>query len=124
MTLRAEIMNEVSGQTLCCAAGIEVRARAPVLALCRKLVAAGHDPATRLEVYRGTCLALLVRSIGEGAGLMVAENDRGGPWFTPWKAPPSSRGSAEDSVSEPEGTCIAPGANAALPGPRHGEACP
>ena len=69
-------------------------------------------------------LFVRVRSIGEGAGLMVAENDRGAPWLTPWKAPPSSRGSAEDSFSEPEGTCIAPGANAPLPGPRHGEASP
>jgi hypothetical protein len=35
--------------------------------LCRKLVAAGHDPATVMHVYRGQTLALKVRAIGEAA---------------------------------------------------------
>jgi hypothetical protein len=45
-----------------------------VLALCRALVEAGHDPATPLEAYRGSTLCLRVRSIGEGAKLTVDES--------------------------------------------------
>jgi hypothetical protein len=53
------------------ALGIVARAQAPVLALCRKLVAAGHDPSLPMHVYRGRTLALKVRSIGEGARLAI-----------------------------------------------------
>jgi hypothetical protein len=56
-----------------------------VIALCRKL--AGHDPAARLEVYRGTTLALTVRSIGEGSRLVIIgkETVSDGPlrWLQP-----------------------------------------
>jgi hypothetical protein len=48
-----------------------VRAYAPVLVICRVLVAAGCDPATPLEAYRGDMLCLRVRSIGEGANLEI-----------------------------------------------------
>ncbi len=59
--------------TNCCkAAGITVRAGAPVLALCRKLVAAGHDPALPLHVFWGDSLAFRVRSIGEAASLTIS----------------------------------------------------
>lgn len=44
---------------------------APVLELCRALVAAGHDPASRLDAYRGDVLCLQVRSIGEAARLEI-----------------------------------------------------
>src|SRR5512139_391865 len=44
-----------------------VRSYSPVLALCRGLQAAGHNPTLRLECWRGTVLALTVRSIGEAA---------------------------------------------------------
>ncbi|MFY9839327.1 MAG: hypothetical protein WAK55_23200 [Xanthobacteraceae bacterium] len=40
--------------------------------MCRKLVEAGHDPATPLEAWRGKTLCLLVRSIGEAARLEVS----------------------------------------------------
>jgi hypothetical protein len=59
------------GSDHCEAEGISVRAAAPVLALCRKLVAAGHDPGRPLHAYRGNVLALRVRSIGEGAQLAI-----------------------------------------------------
>jgi|SRR5271166_4772315 len=36
-------------------------------ALCAKLVDAGHNPERPLHIYRGTTLALIVRSIGEVA---------------------------------------------------------
>ena len=46
-------------------------------ALCRKLVEAGHDPASRLEVWRGDMLCLKVRSIGEAAGLRITPHSVG-----------------------------------------------
>ncbi|MPZ57500.1 MAG: hypothetical protein GEU91_13565 [Rhizobiales bacterium] len=57
--------------------GISVTAGAPVLELCRRLVAAGVDPATPLAAYRGDVLCLKVRSIGEGARLEPAGNGVG-----------------------------------------------
>jgi hypothetical protein len=65
--LRADLI----GTDACSAAGITTTGNAPVLVLCRRLLAAGHDPATRLEVYRGATLALIVRSIGEAAQLEI-----------------------------------------------------
>jgi hypothetical protein len=35
------------------------------------LIDAGHDPTARMHVYRGNTLALIVRSIGEGARLVI-----------------------------------------------------
>jgi hypothetical protein len=59
---------------------------APVLALCRALIEAGHDPNTPLEAYRGATLCLRVRSIGEGAKLTVKETCRDGkPRFVPFQ---------------------------------------
>ena len=60
------------GSHRCEAEGISVCAAAPVLALCRKLVSAGHDPRRPLHAYRGNVLALQVRSIGEGMQLAIA----------------------------------------------------
>jgi hypothetical protein len=73
----------------CTALGISVRAAAPVLAICRSLVAAGHDPHKQLRVYRGDVLCLTVRSIGEGAGLTVADDRLGRPKFRRHTAPQS-----------------------------------
>jgi len=65
----------LAGDT-CTALGITAKSDSPVLALCRKLIAAGHDPATPLEAYRGDALALRVKSIGQGANLQVNGNTR------------------------------------------------
>ncbi len=65
--MRAELI----GTDICSAAGITVHEHAPVLALCRKLMAAGHDAVTPLLCYRGDILALNIRSIGEAAQLEV-----------------------------------------------------
>jgi hypothetical protein len=73
-TIRADL----TGSSSCTAVGVTARGNAPGLALCRRLVEAGHDPATRLEVYRGTTLALRIRSIGEGAKLTVRESTKDG----------------------------------------------
>ena len=53
----------------------------PVLALCRKLIQAGVDPARPLEAYRGDILCLSVRSIGEAARLTVKACGNGKPAF-------------------------------------------
>ena len=65
MTITAKL----TGSDRCEAEGISVKDSAPVLALCRLLVAAGVDPATPLEAFRGDVLAVRVRSIGEAAAL-------------------------------------------------------
>jgi hypothetical protein len=69
------IRAELYGSDKCSTLGIAVRAYAPVLELCRQLVAAGHNPASRLEAYRLDVLCLTVRSIGEAADLEI--NGRG-----------------------------------------------
>jgi hypothetical protein len=67
------IRAEISKSNRCDAEGYTVKTSAPVLAMCRKLVEAGYDPATPLHAYRGDTLCLKVRSIGEGAKLECQE---------------------------------------------------
>lgn len=71
--LRAELF----GSNVCSAAGVTVRDAAPVLAICRALVASGHDPTTPLHVYRGDTLSLRVRFIGEAAKLKINSKGTG-----------------------------------------------
>ena len=66
-SIRAVIIGADQCETL----SHKVRASAPVLALCRELIEAGHDPACQLHVYRNGVLALRVRSIGEAARLSI-----------------------------------------------------
>jgi len=75
-TIRAEIVGE---EYICRTAAVETHARS-LRALCGKLIEAGIDPAAPLEVYRGTTMALRVRSIGEGARLETASNGVGFRW--------------------------------------------
>jgi hypothetical protein len=75
----------IKGSDRCDAESYTVRANAPVLALCRTLLAAGYDPAMRLHAYRGDVLALKARSIGEGAKLTVKDTRFGTPVFRPWQ---------------------------------------
>jgi hypothetical protein len=79
------IRAELIGSDRCSALGIVARSTTPVLALCRRLVEAGHDSATPLEVWRGTTLCLRVRSIGEGAQLTVEDDRRGRPRLRRWR---------------------------------------
>jgi hypothetical protein len=81
---RQAIRAELTGSDGCSALGLAINSSSPVLALCRALIEAGHDPATPLEVYRGETLSLRVRSIGEGAGLQVNSQGRG---FEPYQGP-------------------------------------
>src|SRR5262245_43967089 len=55
----AVIVAELIGDDTCTALGIT--ARTPT-GLCRKLLDAGHDPATPLEAWRGDVLCLRLRS--------------------------------------------------------------
>jgi hypothetical protein len=71
MTLRASLRPAGKGESYVSCEGIEVKAAAPTLAMCRALVAAGYDPAQPLESYRDDVLCLKVRSIGEGARLAI-----------------------------------------------------
>ena len=69
--------------------GVTARGHAPVLALCRALIEAGHDPNTSIAAYRGATLCLKVRSIGEGARLTVKETTRDGkPRFVTYRPGP------------------------------------
>jgi hypothetical protein len=84
VTIRAML----TGSDACTACGSTADANAPVLALCRSLIEAGHDPESRLEAWRGPVLCLVVRSIGEAARLRVRE-DRAE--FARWEPPPHAR---------------------------------
>lgn len=59
------------------ALGVTCHGSAPILDLCRKLVAAGHDPETPLEAYRGATLALITTSIGAAARLQINAHGTG-----------------------------------------------
>jgi hypothetical protein len=91
MLSKTSLRAELSGSTICSAAGQVAIGHTPVLALCRALIEAGHDPATPLEVYRGNILALRIRSIGTAAGLTVDESRTA---FARWKAFPHAAGSS------------------------------
>jgi hypothetical protein len=65
----------------CEALGIVASGHAPVLTLCRELLAAGIQPDTALAVYRRGVLALKVRAIGNAARLAVEDSGTGRPRF-------------------------------------------
>jgi hypothetical protein len=70
-SIRKIIRADLIGSDTCTALGITVEVNSPVLATCRALITAGHDPASRLHAFRGDVLCLRVRSIGEGAELEI-----------------------------------------------------
>jgi hypothetical protein len=77
-TVRADLI----GSDTCSGAGITATGAAPVLALCRQLLAAGLDPDAALAVYRTGTLAIHVRSLREGSRLSVKTAGNGAPIFT------------------------------------------
>jgi hypothetical protein len=85
--LTAPIRATLIDSDRCEADGHTVRAYAPVLAMCRELVAAGYDPATSLVAYRGDTLCLKVRSIGEGAKYTVKDGSTGTPALRRYREP-------------------------------------
>ena len=73
------IVATLVGANRCSGEGITVRGHAPVLDLCHALIRAGHNPKRALHAFRSGVLALVVRSIGEGAKLTVADDRHGTP---------------------------------------------
>lgn len=58
------------------------KGRTPILSYCRKLVADGVDPDTRVEFYRNNSEPdVIVTNLGETAKLTVLENAEVGPVF-------------------------------------------
>lgn len=108
------VRGELIGADIAIASGIAVNGDAPALKLCRALIEAGINPATRLELYRGEILCLVVRSIAEGAKLTVRED---GMRFVAYRQGPSRRPDKGAGGSSP----IAPNDRAATPlAPRSG----
>ena len=71
------IRAELIGADICKVSGTTIRSSSPVISMCRALVAAGHDPASPLDAYRGDVLCLRVRSIGAAAALEVHPKGNG-----------------------------------------------
>jgi hypothetical protein len=97
---------ELIGSHRCAALGITVSATAPVLALCRQLIADGYDPGLPLEIWRGPVLCLRVRSIGEAAQLRVATHGR---WFERSRGCAAECTAASPVEETPVRLCPAPG---------------
>lgn len=74
-TIRAELVG-VNG-CHCAIAGLYACANNPVLELCRLLVSAGYDPASKLVCFRGGTLLLTVYSIGDATRLEVSSRGTG-----------------------------------------------
>ena len=83
MLAKTSVRAELSGSTVCSTAGQVAIGHTPILALCRALIEAGHNPSTPLNVYRGETLALRIRSIAEAARLTVDEHN--GTRLAKWK---------------------------------------
>ncbi len=97
------IRTELIGRHTCVAAGVTARSSAPVLALCRQLLAAGLNPDQPMEVFRTGTLALHIRSIGEAAGLEINSEGTGfRPARRPDAASPVRFGSENDTPPIPE----------------------
>jgi hypothetical protein len=74
---QAAIRADLIADDSCSALGMTVRGFAPVLALCRLLVEAGHHPATPLEAWRGDVPCIRIRSIGAAAALRIGTHGVG-----------------------------------------------
>lgn len=87
---------DVTSSDRCSAEGFTVRGSSPVLAICRRLVAAGFDTGRSLIAFRGEMVCLVIRSIGEGAALTIDEHN--GTRFAKWK--PFSRSAVAPPVRQ------------------------
>jgi hypothetical protein len=76
---------ELIGDDTCTGGGTIVRGRAPALALCRQLLAAGCNPDAALTVFRNGIVSLRIRTLAEGASLTVEECSDGRPRFRPYR---------------------------------------
>lgn len=71
--------------------GKEPTNHSPVCDYCRKLMKDGVNPKTKLHVYRGSMLCLIVNSIEEGSKLKIIENKKVGPKFAKYHPYPFDR---------------------------------
>jgi hypothetical protein len=74
-TLRVDLSSDTFA-SVSSASSLAVHVSSPVIALCRKLVDIGIDPATPLNAYRGKTLCLRVLGIGEAAQLEIDGSTR------------------------------------------------
>jgi hypothetical protein len=102
MLSKNSLRAELSGSTIASAAGQLAIGHTPILLLCRQLIAAGIDPATPLEAWRGPTLCIRVASIGAGARLTVDEHGDGIK-FARWKAFGSAAGSPRIAANQAAG---------------------
>jgi hypothetical protein len=75
------ISAQLIGSHQCEALGIVAKGYAPVLTLCRELIAAGVNPDSAVAVHRNGVLSLQIRSLREGAKLAVEDDKNGTPRF-------------------------------------------
>jgi hypothetical protein len=111
MPYRKPIKGEFSKSNICTAEGLEVKANAPALPMCRKLLQAGFDPERPLHCYRGETLAIKISSIRYGAKYSVSEPSTGsGVRLVPYSEGPRKCGetapiefpdAAEDCLQNP-----------------------
>jgi hypothetical protein len=81
----------------CSAEGLEVRANAPGLAMCRKLLESGYDPDRPLHCFWGETLAMKISSIAYGARYSVSEPSTG----SGVRPVPFSEGPKKSGVASP-----------------------
>ena len=104
---QAPIRATLIGSAHCEFDGIVARGHAPVLGLCRALLAAGYDPRRPLHAYRGDTLALTIQSIGEGARLTVEDDRHGRPRLRRWRKRQPGCGAASPVAQIAEGQQLA-----------------
>jgi hypothetical protein len=101
------IVAELVGSDHCHAGGLAVRAYAPALEMCRRLLAAGFHSDRPLHAYRGGTLALTVTSIGWGARHTV-EDTHGTPRLRRYRAGRSTGAAPPVDYSEPPALSAVP----------------
>jgi hypothetical protein len=104
---QAPIRATLIGSNRCSAEGISARGYDPVLDLCRELAAAGRNPTSPLEGWRGDTLCLRVRSIGEGARLTVEDDRHGTPNLRRWRDRPRRHGTGSPVAQNANGRGLA-----------------
>ena len=97
----AQIAARLTGSHRCEALGIVATGHAPVLALCRQLLAAGIDPDAELVVYRNGVLSLRIQSIRTATRLTIEDGETGIPRFRLIR--PERRGAASPARKNGKG---------------------
>ena len=97
--IRAELL----GDDQCSANGIVARGYAPVLELCRQLIADGYDASAPMQVYRGSTLALHVSSIGTAAASEINSKGTGLVGLSPVRRGPPVRQTQDATPLAPKG---------------------